>query len=152
MLAPGGVLKRSRTLKVLLSCVLWSYAFAGLLIPREALAQVPVNIPAQSLKSALDDYIRQTGIQLIYNADEITTAVSKGAHDASADKALSQLLENTGMTVIRDGSGAMVITCIRHGDSGSVHPGTESVIVTGSRILRDNDFGPLPVTTVTAEQ
>jgi len=145
-------LERSKILKALLSHALWSCAFVGLLIPRNALAQPPVDIPAQSLKGALDDYIKQTGIQLIYNADEITATISKGARGVPADKALSQMLENTGMTAIRDGSGAVVITRVRHSDISPVNMNTESVLVTGSRIRHGNDFAPPAVTTVTTEQ
>ena len=110
-----------------------------------------VNIPAESLKDALREYIRQTGIQLIYNADDIQDAVSQEVHDTPIDSALGLMLENTGMSTVRDGSGAIIITRLRRNDLNPVYSGTESVIVTGSRIARADEFAPPPVTTITAD-
>jgi outer membrane receptor protein involved in Fe transport len=109
-----------------------------------------VTIPAESLKDALREYIRQTGIDLIYNADDILDAVSQEVRDAPLDTALGLMLENTGMSAVRDVSGAIIITRVRHSDLNPVYPGTEAVIVTGSRIARADDFAPPPVTAITA--
>ncbi|HVV28422.1 MAG TPA: TonB-dependent receptor [Rhizomicrobium sp.] len=128
------------------------HAVAGTSLAAEAAPQGGVTIPAQNLKSALDAYIKQTGIQLIYNADDVAVPVSHAVRDVPADKALGEMLADTGMFALRDGSGAIVITRIRHGDPAATGLGTESVVVTGSRILRDNDSASPPVTAVTAEQ
>jgi iron complex outermembrane receptor protein len=110
-----------------------------------------VRIPAESLKDALREFIRQTGIQLIYNADDIRDAVSPEMRDVPIDDALGLMLENTGMSTVRDVSGAIIITRLRRNDLNPVYPGTESVIVTGSRIARADDFAPPPVTTISAD-
>ena len=57
-----------------------------------ALAQGLVNIPAKSLSAALDDYIHQSGVQLIYNADDVKGLSSNAVHDTNAQAALGQLL------------------------------------------------------------
>jgi iron complex outermembrane receptor protein len=111
-----------------------------------------VSIPAQSLKSALDAYIKQTGFQLFYDADEVVSPVSHEVRNLPADKALEAMLENTGMFAIRNDKGAIVIARIRHTDQGATGPSMESVVVTGSRIVRDNDFASPPVTTFALEQ
>lgn len=114
-------------------------------------AQRRVDIPAESLKEALRDYIRQTGIELIYNADDILDVTSQQVRDVPVDAALGVMLENTGMSAVRDVTGAIIVTRQRRSDLNPVYPGTESVIVTGSRIARADDFAPPPVTTVTAD-
>lgn len=63
------------------------------------------NIPAGSLKAALDSYVRQSGRQVVYRADEVKKARSPGARGAqSADAALKALLAGTGYTTRIDGS------------------------------------------------
>lgn len=114
-------------------------------------APVLITIPAQSLKAALNAYIAQTGTQLIYNADEVSAPVSHDVRDLPADRALDEMLENTGMYALRNGQGAILITHIRHKDASSPAPGTEAIVVTGSRILHADDFVSPPVTTVTAD-
>jgi iron complex outermembrane receptor protein len=80
-------------------------------IATPASAQTRVyNIPAGSLKSALDAYARQSGRQVIYKSDEVRSARSPGAKGAlSADAALRALLAGTGFTVRNDASGAVAI-------------------------------------------
>lgn len=70
-----------------------------------------IDIPAGDLRAALDTYIRETGSQLIYRADEVSGISTKGAQgQLSAKDALDRILANTGLTVHRDMSGAMVVT------------------------------------------
>lgn len=111
-----------------------------------------VTIPAQQLKCALNDYIKQTGLQLIYNADEVVIPFSHAVHDMPADRALDALLQGTGMFAIHNASGALMIARIHHAEEQPASSATESVVVTGSRIRRDGDFASAPVTTITAEQ
>ncbi|MES2443952.1 MAG: TonB-dependent receptor [Pseudomonadota bacterium] len=68
------------------------------------------NVPAGSLKSALDAYARQSGRQVIYKSDEVRSARSPGAKGPmSADAALRALLSGTGFTARGDASGAIAI-------------------------------------------
>jgi outer membrane receptor protein involved in Fe transport len=110
-----------------------------------------VTIPAQQLKCALNDYIKQTGLQLIYNADDVVIPISHAVHDLPADRALDELLQGTGMFAIHNASGALMIARIRRTEE-QAGAATESIVVTGSRIRRDNDFASAPVTAITAEQ
>ncbi len=124
-------------------CTVPGAAFAGDVALR-------VSIPAQKLKCALDDYIKLTGLQLIYNADDVVIPVSREVSELPPDRALEELLRGTGLFAIRNATGALVIARIRHPEAEPAP--TESIVVTGSRILRDNDFASPPVTTVTAAQ
>jgi outer membrane receptor protein involved in Fe transport len=114
-----------------------------------AAARDGVNIPAKDLRTALDDYIRQSGVQLIYNIDDVAGITSSEVHAASGDAALARLLAGTGLVADRDKSGAIVI--------GRAHaaaidiPVAETVVVTGSRIRSPNTL-PTPVTTVTSDE
>jgi iron complex outermembrane receptor protein len=121
------------------------------LLAGTAVAQT-INIPAEDLKAALDDYIKQSGIQLIYSADDVTGMVSHEVRDTPADGALSQMLAGTGLSANRDRSGAVVISRPLRSDAGPDYAPTESAVVTGSRIPRGDDFAAPPVTTVSAQQ
>src|SRR5690606_30918754 len=72
------------------------------------------NIPAGSLKSALDAYVRQSGRQVVYRADEVRTARSQGARgQLSADAALANLLAGSGFTTRVDGN---LIAIVKRGN------------------------------------
>lgn len=136
----GGTLNRKR---FLLGAAILCLA-AG-----SAAAATPVSIPAEDLKAALDDYIRQTGIQLIYNTDDLAGTTSHAVENLPADQALLALLAGTGLTLERDASGASVIfNSHRGGDTDA----SESVVVTGSRIPRDDGSVTPPVIPVLASQ
>src|SRR5262249_19553739 len=70
--------------------------------PRHASAQTAtplgVDIPAQSLPDALDEYARQTGLQVIY-VSEITSGLQskRATKGSTAQAALAQLLAGTGL-------------------------------------------------------
>ena len=59
-------------------------------------------------------------------------------------------MRGTGLFALRNATGALVIAKVRQHQEDAVP--TESVVVTGSRILRDNDFASPPVTRLTAAQ
>src|SRR5579862_2715001 len=98
----------------------------------------PVTIPAENLKSALDAYIRQSGVQLIYNVDDIAGVTSRAVHGVPAETALAGMLEGTGLAASRDPSGAVIVT--RIAQSERLYPTvTETIVVTGSRIRNANE-------------
>ncbi|HEY4319229.1 MAG TPA: TonB-dependent receptor [Herbaspirillum sp.] len=69
-----------------------------------------MNIPGGDLKTALDMYASQAGIQLLYNVDDIKGLSTKGVHGAvSNEQALSSILGNSGLQVKRDGANAIII-------------------------------------------
>ena len=82
---------------------------AALALPAQAHA-LEYNIPAGSLRSALDSLGRQTALQLIFRPDEVRQVKSRGAIGAqSPEGALEQILKGTGFKVERDVSGAVII-------------------------------------------
>lgn len=110
-----------------------------------------VTIPAQELRTALDAYIQQSGVQLIYNVDDVAGVRSRELVAVPAETALKEMLHDTGIIVHRDRSGAMVISRIdapRRRDEAAA-PLPERVIVTGTRIRGSDDF-PTPVTILPA--
>lgn len=117
-----------------------------------ALAQ-QISIPAQDLHGALDEYIRQSGVQLIYNVDDIKGLTSREVHGAAADAALDRILEGTGIAANRDKSGAVIISrrTARRAETVPEAQTLESVIVTGTRILDNQQFSP-PVTAITIHE
>src|SRR3546814_1896525 len=78
-------------------------------VPAQAQSQA-FNIPRGKLKNAIDAYARQTGRQVIYKADEIANAHSRGVRgNISPDEALAKLLQGTGFSYRTDSSGAIAI-------------------------------------------
>lgn len=95
---------RGRTLRRLaLACTL-ALATAAQAQSRE------FDVAAGDLKTALDAYIAQAGVQLFYKVEDIKGLSTKGLRGhLSAEQALQQLLEGTRLKVRRDASGAMVL-------------------------------------------
>ncbi len=141
-------MRRRGALKTLLSGTAVLCLSAGQAAGRDLL-----DIPAGSLRAALDIYIRQTGAQLIYNVDDVAGRASAAVHGLPPDQALKVLLAGTGMTASRDISGAVIIS-----RSAAPRPAEEHdlllperVIVTGSRI-RSGEERSTPVTSLPGEQ
>ncbi len=68
------------------------------------------DVAAGDLKSALDAYIAQAGVQLLYRVDDIKGLSTKGIKgNLPPEEALAKLLEGTPIMVRRDASGAIVI-------------------------------------------
>jgi iron complex outermembrane recepter protein len=130
---------------VILSGAVWLWAFAG-----AALAQT-ISIPAEDLKSALDAYIKQSGVQLIYNVDDVSGVTSHEVRGATAGIALNRMLEGTGISANRDRSGAVIISRLAARRSAPSPEAPESVIVTGTRILDNEQFSP-PVIAITTRE
>lgn len=126
------------------------------------------NIPAGSLKSALDTYVRQSGRQIVYRADQVRSARSHGARGKqSAEAALAAILAGSGFTTRVDGN---LVAIVRGGNAEAASSAasrknvpaagaaTEAenagdIIVTGSRLKRTRpDDGASPVTTISREK
>lgn len=68
------------------------------------------NVPAGSLRAALDTFARQSGSQVIFRGDEIGAARSPGVRGVrTAEDALNLLLAGTGFAARRDASGAFAV-------------------------------------------
>ncbi|MBN9588310.1 MAG: TonB-dependent receptor [Alphaproteobacteria bacterium] len=140
-------MKRGQARRILLCGAAAACLLAGHAAARSDL----VNIPAGSLKAALDAFIRQTGAQLIYNVDDVAELATPGLRGVPADRALSQLLAGTGMSASRDRSGAVIISrATGAAAAGEILP-PETVVVTGSRILGAQERST-PVTSLPTEQ
>ena len=109
-----------------------------------------VTIPAEDLKSALDLYIRQSGVQLIYNADDVAGVTSREVRSVPAEAALARMLEGTGLAASRDPTGAVIITRVAE-TPPLYYPIAETVVVTGSRI-RNASEPSTPVVSLPAEK
>ena len=151
---------RKRTFVAALSS---SVCIVAMAVPAQAQVQ-RFQISSGRLKAALDAYVRQTGRQVIYRADEIGDARSGGARgDMDADAALAKLLQGTGFSYRADPSGAIAIVVARRTGAGDAARGaaappqqeaaadesdTADIVVTGIRAslersieIKRNSFG-----------
>jgi outer membrane receptor protein involved in Fe transport len=126
------------------------------------------NIPSGDLKSALDAYARQTGVNLIVAGAEVNGVQTKGVQgDFSTDGALSHLLSGTGFSMHRRSSGAIGImrdqssrvepiseTPIQLAQAVAVaRPSVETVTVTSSKLGgADVQSVPIAITALSQEQ
>jgi len=88
-------------------------AVLGVLASAVVLADGPksITIAPGDLPSALEALVSQTGVQLLYDLKTVQGLKTHGAKDAkSPQDALTQLLENTALTVRTDTSGAILIS------------------------------------------
>ncbi|HSZ75753.1 MAG TPA: TonB-dependent receptor, partial [Rhizomicrobium sp.] len=124
------------------------------------------NVPGGDLKTALDAYAAQAGVQLIVSAEAVRGIRTKGAKgDFSADAALSAVLSDTGFIVHRRGPG--VVAIVRDGraddEAAQIHeaaatvpsePGAalETVTVTSSKLGGDVQNIPISITAMSQEQ
>jgi iron complex outermembrane recepter protein len=129
-------------------------------------AATEFNIPRGDLKTALDSYARQAGVQLMYPDDEMRDARTPGAvGELTADAALSRILRGTGfgtqrvanaIAIVRQDVPAQLAT--RMVDStpmrvaAAASAGIESVVVTSSKIKGDIQTVPIAITALSQEQ
>ena len=156
-------MKPSRPLRVLLLSLACSAALT-------AQAQAPVDVPAGELAAALEAYARQSGVELVYRADQMHGARTAGTRGLPPAQALQALLRGSGFSAREDATGAvLIVQQPLLAQAGAVPapaaqaatpppaPGPtvselETVQVTGSRIPRAQVEGPAPITVVTAQQ
>jgi len=124
------------------------------------------NIPSGELNGALDAYIKQAGITLMYLPSAVKGIHSNGvAGNLSADRALSKILAGTGFAMRRTASGAIGIYRDQSSDADS--PATvqfaeavpvskatlETVTVTSSKLGgADVQSIPIAITALSQEQ
>ena len=137
------------------------------MLPAFALAQqqtAEIDVPAGNLVTALDLLARQSGMQFVYNADDLAGVRTRGVHGhVSAQQALAELLAGTGYHTRHDDTGAVVIVkdAAPNARPASNQPAAQAesapprtlqeITVTGSRIPRSQVEGPAPVVTITAQ-
>src|SRR5580692_6852865 len=125
------------------------------------------NVPPGDLKTALDAYIRQTGVSLMYSADTIKGVKSKGVKgELSADAALEHLLKNTGFGFLEEQGGYVLVRSKTVAEDAAITmklaavPATaaaqggalETVTVTSSKIGGDVQNIPISITALSQEQ
>jgi iron complex outermembrane receptor protein len=143
--------------KVWLAC---GVAFAAL-PPLSATAQPrAINIPSEEAAKSIPEFARQENIQIIAPVSQLhgikTQAVSG---NMEIDEALTRLLVGTGLEVASNDGSTIVL---RHaaaaaptenpGGSDAEPPPSESIVVTGSRVISDAANSPTPVTMVSVTQ
>ncbi len=116
-----------------------------------------IDIPAEDLKSALDAYISQSGVELVYKADDVNGLKSQAVRGSfTPEQALARLLQGTNVAAQRGTSGAFVV--VRQAQSSAIDPfaetpvSTETVVVTGSRVIQDAANSPTPLTVMRTAQ
>lgn len=94
-------------------------------IPAQAQERL-FNIPAGSLKAALDAFSRQAGIPIIYQGDQMQGVRSRGfSGKTSPQAALQSVIRGTGFRIRIDSSGAIAVTRQGNGqarETNSVSP------------------------------
>ncbi|GGZ45054.1 TonB-dependent receptor domain-containing protein [Asticcacaulis endophyticus] len=110
---------------------LLAVAFAG-----SVLAQPRTfNVPAGDLKAALDGFIAQSGVSLIYRVEDVKSRNSPGVKGTmEPDVALRQLLSGANLTLTKDESGAFVLSKATASIDAATEPTViEEVIVTAEK-------------------
>jgi len=123
------------------------------------------DIPAGDLKSALNQYTANTGVDLIYPADQMQKLHTDGVHGSlPADEALTQILKGTGfimrraeggIAIVRNVSGAAdPITPLVLAQAGAIsRTSVETVTVTSSKLGgADVQSVPIAITAMSQEQ
>jgi len=121
------------------------------------------NIPHGDLRPALDAYMKQTGVALVYPSGEVSGIETSGVKGAlSNDAALTRILSGTGFTTRRDSSGMIAI--VHERASALVEPlqlaqaaparsAVETVTVTSSKLGgADVQSIPIAITALSQEQ
>lgn len=121
-------------------------------------AQSPaLDIPAGDLKPALDQYAQQTGVQLLYRADDVQGRRSNGVQGRlDAHQALDALLAGTGLAIRRD-NGAVVIfreaagpAAAAPADAASRDTELNTVTVTAQKRAQSAQDVPIAMTALSA--
>jgi outer membrane receptor protein involved in Fe transport len=119
-----------------------------------------INVPSEEAAKSIPEFARQENIQIIAPVSQLhgikTPAVSGSI---PLDEALAALLVGTGLEVasndgvtivLRRAVAAPPIQILRAPDPGP--PPSESIVVTGSRVISDAGNSPTPLTMVPAQQ
>ncbi len=118
------------------------------------------DIPGGDLKSALDSYSTQSGVELVYPEDAIRSARTRGVQgNLSSEDALSRLLSGTGF-VARHENGAIailpaqpVVPPIKISAASAPTAALETVTVTSSKLGGgDVQSIPIAITALSQEQ
>lgn len=109
-----------------------------------ALQSIAFNIPPQSLASALDAFIRQSGWQISYSSALVRGKQSGGIQgSATAGGALHRLVVRTGIGVKIGASGSAALVGAAENITGSVDAGNSTVLDTIKVEGEEGAWGPV---------
>jgi outer membrane receptor protein involved in Fe transport len=118
-----------------------------------------IDIPSEEAAKSIPEFARQENIQIIAPVSQLhgikTPAVSG---KLELEEALRALLVGTGLEVASNDGTTIVLrhpdraAPVDESDMADVTPPSESVIVTGSRVISDTSVSPTPVTIVSTKQ
>src|SRR6185437_15422317 len=156
--ARGGIM-RLRALKTFL------IGATSLVVLSASAGAQDFNIPGGDLKSALERYMKQSGVALMYSEDAVAGIHTQGvAGNLSSGDALLHLLKGTGFSAQRAPDGAVGIIQSRMQSSlvepiqlaqatPARHPAVETVTVTSSKLGgADVQTIPISITALSQEQ
>ena len=124
------------------------------------------NVPSGDLKSALDAYIRQSGVTVVYSPQAVSGIRTKGVKGAIApNAALARILSGTGFTEYHTNAGEVGIIHDTSSESAIIEPlqlaqaaaptrsAVETVTVTSSKLGgADVQSIPISITALSQEQ
>ena len=143
---PSGKRCRSRWLTGLFSLALCWHTFVA-----STRAFEVFSLPAQPLATALRSLAGKTGTNILFEPEVVKGLEAPAISDvASAKEAVDRLLAGTELEAIDDGANGFVVRV--KSQPLTAPPAedpfatiTESVVVTGSRIISDNNKSPTPI-------
>jgi iron complex outermembrane recepter protein len=125
--------------------------------------ELQFNLPAGELRAVLEGFTRQTRTPIIYRAADMQGVRSGGFQGlASPERALAAILQGTGFLMRVDSSGAIAVAREGNGTAseadaaasatpaGDTEAGASSIVVTGTRVVRDGYDAPTPTTVITS--
>ena len=136
-------------------------ALFALVSGSEAWAQPKAfSIPAEDAGKSIPELARQAGVQIVAPGERlhgVTTPSLKGTMEVRV--ALREMLKGTDLVVARDDGQTIVLAAapknVQAASNEAAAPrenaGTEAVVVTGSRVIRDGYQSPTPVTVLSAD-
>jgi iron complex outermembrane receptor protein len=112
-----------------------------------------INIPAGELKAALDQYAAQTGVQLLYIADDVKALRTAGVRGALTDEqALTALLQGSGLQLRRDGAAVLIFRPKeRQAAAGEDEEQLSTVTVTAQKRSQSAQAVPIAMTALSAK-
>jgi outer membrane receptor protein involved in Fe transport len=143
--------------KTVLACA----AAAGALPLSALAAPFAIDLPSQEAARSIPEFGRQANVQIIAPVSQlhgVRTPAVRGTMEI--EEALKQLLVGTGLELAANDGTTIVLrraqpAARNAGTAPAITPpapGTETVTVTGSRLITDIANSPTPVTSVDAEQ
>lgn len=112
-----------------------------------------LDIPAGELKPALERYAAQTGVQLLYRADDVQGRRTAGVHGQLAQEAaLDALLAGTGLGLRREGNAVLVFrqNPASPGGTGADTTQLTTVTVTAQKRAQSAQDVPISMTALSA--